>query len=187
MRRSLLATVLLTAFAGAMVCSGDQPDGTGTPDATKKGRLAHSHHLGPMLATDTMSGCVAGAPLVKVLISIDPKDKCVPEVTPGSVCVAPGGVVRFRIQNNCEPKTPFEITQPEFRRPLKPADERIPTASSMPGAQSQRSIFENCTLRVPAVASHFIHCDVPEDAPPGFYRYKLRGGVTLDPDVEVHQ
>jgi hypothetical protein len=34
-------------------------------------------------------------------------------------------------------------------------------------------------------ARHVIHCDVREDAAPGFYKYGLTGIVSLDPDVEV--
>ncbi len=140
------------------------------------------------LASDTVSGCASGAALVKVLIDLKLKnDRCVPEVTPASVCVAAGGVVRFKVQNGCpalgDPDHPdrsaVEITKPVFKRPL--------TARVGPTALPE--LFQNCMLRIRRIdkaASHVVLCDVAEDAYEGFYKYGLTGSIDpLDPDIEV--
>lgn len=177
MHREACVTVLLTSvglFGGATGCN--KP---------------------PSVEPDTVSGCLAGAKRVKVLIELESKDgRCLPEVTPASVCVAPAGVVWFkiqngrmeksRIQNGCEFPSDqagpaVEIGQPSFKRRLDgPKD----------GAMGSKELFLNCPLRIDRLengASRSFKCDVPTDAIPGFYKYGLTGQiVTLDPDVEVH-
>lgn len=139
----------------------------------------------PDLASDTVSGCVSGAALVKVLIDLKlENNRCVPEVTPASVCVAAGGVVRFKVQNACpalgDPdRAAVEITKPVFKRPLTTRVE--PT--HLP------ELFQNCVLKVQRIdkaASQVVLCDVAKDAYEGFYKYGLTGLIVpLDPDVEV--
>lgn len=143
------------------------------------------------LKSDVVSGCVAGAPLVKILINLRPTDKrgCRAEVTPASVCVAPGGVVRFKIDNECdglegEKDTPaLEIAQPKFKMGLSPQQK---PARELP------AVLVNCGLKFARVDRRspghdlVLFCDVPHDAFFGFYKYGLSGKIEpLDPDVEV--
>lgn len=186
MRREAFLAVLLMSMvvlAGASTSQGQEP--ASTPLAQTQAVTAIQPPRAA-LASDTVSGCVRGAALVKVLIFLHPKeDRCVPEVTPASVCVAPGGVVRFKIQNECrlpveKGREGIEITRPRFRRSHAPRPEPGPPR------HEDRPIFENCSLQIPQLAArHVIHCDVREDAAPGFYKYGLTGIVSLDPDVEV--
>jgi hypothetical protein len=175
-RRDVFVTVLLTSvvvFAGAKGCSGDRP------------ASASIHQPAVDLASDTVSGCLRGAALAKVLIALRLEgDRCVPEVTPASVCVAPGGVVRFKIENGCplrDPsRPPVEIGPTEFKRRLDGTTDKI----------TPPDVF-NCSYGIsqPKEAMsrhHVIHCDVDERATPGFYKYGLKGIVSLDPDVEIH-
>jgi hypothetical protein len=182
-RHDRFATVLLLSMAGVLVgatgCNGDKPAPPRQTAVTTLGTQV------PDLASDTVSGCVSGAALVKVLIDLKPEsDRCVAEVTPASVCVAAGGVVRFKVQNGCaalgDPDRPaLEITKPVFKRPLITALE----ATGLP------PLFLNCALRVQRIdkgASHVVLCDVAADAYEGFYKYGLTGQIVpLDPDVEV--
>ena len=187
MRHEGPAIVLLlsmgTVFVGAAGCNGDRraapPALAGETVATGSGTGA------PILASDTVSGCVSGAALVKVLVDLKlEKDRCVPEVTPASVCVAAGGVVRFKVQNGCsalgDPSRPaLEISQPVFKRRLTAARDET----------KQSPLFQNCVLRVPKIdrgSNQVLLCDVDPEAYEGFYKYGLTGQIeALDPDVEV--
>jgi hypothetical protein len=183
-RHERFAVVLLLSTAAVLVgatgCNGDKP-----ASAPKTEVAAPARCPGPDLASDTVSGCVCGAALVKVLIDLKPeKDRCVAEVTPASVCVAAGGVVRFRVQNGCaalgdSDRPALEITKPVFKRPL--------TTRAAPTGLPE--LFQNCVLRVQRIdraASHVVLCDIAADAYEGFYKYGLTGQVVpLDPDVEV--
>jgi hypothetical protein len=100
-RREKFALALLMSvaavFVGASGCNGEKP-----APAAKAEVVAPASRSATDLQSDTVSGCVYGAALVKVLIDLQPKNgHCVAEVTPASVCVAPGGVVRFKIANAC--------------------------------------------------------------------------------------
>jgi hypothetical protein len=151
-----------------------------SPERTKDVVTAIS--TGPVdLTSDLVSGCVSGAPLVKVLVELNQVGtKCVPEVTPASVCVAAGGVLRFKVQNDCDsPRSLVTITKPFFKRTLTGKRE----------SRDKPDLFRSCSLEVPAIKkgdSHVLLCDVFGDAYEGFYKYGLRGeGFELDPDVEV--
>jgi hypothetical protein len=182
-RRDVFAILLaLVAIVVAGVALWRADKGAAPP---KPGVLA-AHCPGPDLASDTVSGCVCGAALVKVLVDLREKDgHCVPEVTPASVCVAPGGAVRFRIQNGCKSVDPgravVEISQPRFKPPLA-AKPLVP--------DKKPEIFQGCSLqfqRFNEKGKDVLLCGVPEDAVEGFYKYDIGGtGIeTLDPDVEV--
>jgi hypothetical protein len=143
------------------------------------------------LKSDVVSGCVTGAPLVKVLINLRPTDKrgCRAEVTPASVCVAPGGVVRFKIDNECdglegEKDTPaLEIAQPKFKMAL--GSKQKPPGGLPPVLANCGLKFARVDRRSPGHDSVLL-CDVPNDAFEGFYKYGLSGKIEpLDPDVEV--
>jgi hypothetical protein len=178
---SLLISVAVV-FAAATGCNGDKP---AQAPAGQAPRPAAALTIDPR--SDTVSGCVEGAPLVKVLVQLEPRDgRCVAEVTPASVCVAQGGVVRFKIRNDCgalpaDPDRPaVEITPPRFKRGLDALRVK---------ATEQPALFVNCSLRIPqldAASSRVLWCDVAEDALDGFYKYGLQGQIEpLDPDVEV--
>ena len=186
MRHEMPAIVLLSMAAVLVGTTGCNADRTPAPPAPT-GEAATSAGTGvPVLATDTVSGCVTGAALVKVLVDLKPeKNRCVPEVTPASVCVAAGGVVRFKVQNGCSAlgdpaRAAVEITQPVLKRGLTTAR----------GETKASPLFQNCVLRVPRIdkgANLVVLCDVDPEAYEGFYKYGLTGQIEpLDPDVEVH-
>jgi len=183
-RHEKLAVKLLLSvvavLVGATGCNGDKA--AVTPPAKEVATTVFAQTA--RLDSDTVSGCVSGAPLVKILIDLQPREAgCVPEVTPASVCVAPAGVVRFKVRNGCaalgEPGRPaLEISQPTFKRALHTAETTTATG-----------LFQSCSLKVqqlPAAATHVVLCEIANDAGEGFYKYSLSGQiVTLDPDVEV--
>jgi hypothetical protein len=183
-RERFAIALLLSAaavFGGAAGCNGDRaapPPSRAVVAAA--GALAHA------LDSDTVSGCVQGAALAKVLVDLKPEgDRCVAEVTPASVCVAAGGAVRFKVQNGCTslggPDRPaLEITRASFKRPLGREPAPVDPPPLFPAS---------CALKVQRIdkgGSHVLFCDVAEDAYEGFYKYGLTGQiVTVDPDVEV--
>ncbi len=188
MRHERFATTLtlsvVAVLAGATGCNGDRaaaPPKTNGGASTSAGIGTQSIRLD----TDTVSGCASGAPLVKVLVDLKPSaDKCAPEVTPASVCVAPAGVVRFRVHNGCgdlgKPDRPaVEITQPEFKRALFGTE---PWTGGL---------FQSCSLVIPRVAAganQIILCEIAADAPDAFYKYGVKGDIEpIDPDVEVRR
>jgi len=172
-----------TVVVGAAACNGDRTPAPPTPAGEAVATAARTGT--GELDTDTVSGCVTGAALVKVLVDLKlDKGRCVAEVTPASVCVAAGGVVRFKVQNGCaalaEPDRPaLEISQPVFKR-------RLPGPR---GETKGSPVFQNCVLRMPKIdrgANQVVLCDVDPQAYEGFYKYSLTGQIEpLDPDVEV--
>lgn len=193
MRRESLVAVLMMA---ALAACSDAAPGAGQAPAPAKETAAVAglgdSHPAPSVMSDLVSGCVYGAPLVKVLINLQPKaaDHCVAEVTPASVCVTPAGVVRFKIQNGCPPPSggggrALEITRPVFKLPLTT---RLPTPGPTP-TPVPPPLFQSCELRVQPIDKserRVVWCDVAENAHLGFYKYGLTGQIEhLDPDVEV--
>jgi len=182
-RHERFAVVLLSTAAVVGGAAGCHADKTAPPPRQAVVTAVGSQAVD--LASDIVSGCVSGAALVKVLVDLKPEnDRCVPEVTPASVCVAAGGVVRFKVQNGCAAlgdadRPALEITRPVFKRSL--------TTQVQP--TELPPLFQNCVLRVQRIdkaASHVVLCDVAADAFEGFYKYGLTGQiVALDPDVEV--
>jgi hypothetical protein len=190
-RYEKFATALLLSMGVVLVsatgCSGDK-----TAPAPRKAAATTTGTQALDLASDIVSGCASGAALVKVLIDLKPEnDRCVPEVTPASVCVARGGVVRFKIENGCSAlgdggRPALEITRPIFKRRLT---NRPPTTELAATAATDVELFQNCKLsvqRIDKAASHVVLCDVAEKASEGYYKYGLTGQIVpLDPDVEV--
>jgi hypothetical protein len=188
-RHEGFATTLLVSvvavFVGATGCNGDRaaPSPKATSATTAGGSVSAQTIR---LDTDTVSGCAHGAALVKILIDLKPSaDRCAPEVTPASVCVAPAGVVRFRVHNGCgelgKPDRPaVEITQPEFKRALFGAE-----------PWTGGGLFQSCSLKIPqmaAGANQVILCEIAADAPDAFYKYGVKGDIEpIDPDVEVRR
>jgi hypothetical protein len=185
-RHDRFATTLFVSaaavFGGAAGCNGDRKAAAPAGKvATTTGSQTAS------LVTDTVSGCERGAGLVKVLIDLKASnDHCLAEVTPASVCVAPGGAVRFKVLNSSctlgdTSRPAVEIGQPRYKRPL--GNEPPPTETP--------ALFENCVPRVGKIdrsASRVVLCDIAENAVEGFYKYGLTGQIDpLDPDVEVRR
>jgi hypothetical protein len=185
-RHDRFATTLLAStvavFGGATGCNADRKaPAPGGDVATTLSSQAVS------LVTDTVSGCERGAGLVKVLIDLKASnDHCVAEVTPASVCVAPGGVVRFKVLNSSctlgdTSRPAVEIGQPRFKRPL----------GKEPPPTEPPTLLQNCVPRVGGIdrsASQVVLCDIAENAVEGFYKYGLTGQIDpLDPDVEVRR
>jgi len=168
-RREAFVTAVVASFL--LACgSSERPRGDGQPLDLKG---------------DVASGCVYGAPLVKVLISLHPTDsakKCGADVTPASVCVARGGVVRFAIVNHCgEGRGRFEITPP--RKKTIDAVHAL-TDTKAPTPAPDQMVFANCDLKN---LRRVDFCDIGQDVEDGFYKYGLEGDIdSLDPDVEVH-
>lgn len=187
MRREPFVTVLLASLVALAGTASSQGQEAASRPA-KKGiakpchaRGGPSHARPGVLASDTVSGCVRGAPLVKVLIDLRKQERrCVPVVLPGSVCVAPGGVVRFKLQSECKlVGKEIEITAPRWDRPLH---------DGQPVRPEKPPILGNCSRRFPrpgAETGNVIHCDVPADAVPGFYIYEITGVEGADPDIEI--
>jgi hypothetical protein len=182
----------LTACSDAAPAGGEAPapaPANTTPSAACTGDC----YPVPSVKPDIVSGCVEGSPLVKVLIRLTSVDgKCHADVTPASVCVQQGGVIRWRVDNYCgsliKPGLPLlEITVPTYK----------PLGNPREKAESQDlknpPKLESCALKTPKVedrpktANVLLFCEVDPKAPYGFYKYGLTGQIDppLDPDVEV--
>jgi len=168
-------------FGGATGCNGEKP---APPPSGAVVSGVDAQAL--VLDSDTVSGCIHGAALAKVLVDLKPEgDRCVAEVTPASVCVAAGGAVRFKVSNGCaalgDPTRPaLEITKASFKRPLGRGPAPLDPPPLFPAS---------CSLKVQRIdrgASQVLFCDIAEDAYEGFYKYGLTGQIVpVDPDVEV--
>ena len=184
MRRETSAVRLglwtLAALAGPVALGGETPGGAPVPAET-----APSVRTSSPLRGDVLSGCQAGAPLVKAQVLLRSAGKtCKARVRPASVCVAPGGVVRFLIHNQCKDLvgTPaLRITQPVLETKLdgKPF-----------GRKDARPLLGHCTLEFDQFQGgkrQVVLCDVAEGADEGFYKYEIQGKEIepLDPDIEV--
>jgi hypothetical protein len=180
-RHEKLANIL--ALSTAVVLAGAAGCGSGEQAPPEKPRdVVTAVGTGSLdLSSDLVSGCVSGAALVKVLVDLSQVGtRCVPEVTPESVCVAAGGAVRFKVKNGCDSSRALvKITKPVFKR----------TLAGKSDSRDKPDLFRSCSLEVPETKkgeSHVLLCDVFADAYEGFYKYGLKGeGFDLDPGVEV--
>lgn len=149
------------------------------------------------LTGDAVSGCAAGAPAVKVVVTLTrgADGKCRPDVSPALVCVAPGGIIRWKVDNDCDRQMgshespAFKVTRPKLRdfstaRASKPS--AAPSAAAAPP-----SILTGCDTHLavlePGLA--YLYCTVRDDAHEGIYKYGVEGANIdpLDPDVEVRR
>jgi hypothetical protein len=196
-RDSLVAVFMmaaLTACRDAAPGGGQAPaPANAAPSAAGRG----DSYPGPSVASNTVSGCVEGASLVKAVITLTPVDKkCHADVTPASVCVVPGGVILWRIENDCDrlagdDQAPaLEITVPTFKAHLGGVNEDL-KAEAATGLFPKPKL-ESCGLKAPTIekrskpGSVLLFCEVDRKAPYGFYKYGLKGQIDpLDPDVEV--
>jgi hypothetical protein len=194
MRRESLVAVFMIAALTA--CRDAAPGGGQAPapaNAAPSAAGLGDSYPGPNVASDIVSGCVEGAPVVKVLIRLTLVDKmCHAELTPGSVCVMPGAIIRWKIDNDCQrlegkDGTPaLEITAPIFKVHLDGRRER-PKSETSTDAKKK---LDSCRLNAAMIdkgSKIQLFCEVDQNAPYGFYKYGLKGDQieTLDPDVEV--
>ncbi len=187
MRRSLFVIVLLTLVVAAVGSAVGERDTQAQPAGPKREPVAPPTPTLPVPEPDVVSGCVRGANLVRVLIYLRVRDyHCVPEVTPSSVCVRPGGAVLFKMRNECgfaeDPDRPaIVIDQPSLKRGLDGSEKGC----------RRIDLFRDCQLRFEHLKkgdTPTFKCTIDPNAAEGFYKYALRGQIDwLDPDVEVHQ
>jgi hypothetical protein len=195
-RREFLVGVLMMVALAA--CSDAAPGGGQAAAPARDAPSAEApgdHYPAPNVASDIVSGCVDGSPLVKVLITLTVVDKkCHADLTPASVCVVPGGVIRWKVDNDCGPLVgsdaapALEITAPTFK---------AAQAGSRGNEQGEASKapppkLASCGLKAARVEERskpgnlLLFCEVDRKAPYGFYKYGLKGQFDpLDPDVEV--
>lgn len=196
-RESLVAVFMVAAL---MACSDVAPAGgqTSAPakDVPSAGATGDSYPA-PSVKPDIVSGCLEGSPLVKVVIKLTTVDKkCRAEVTPASVCVQRGGVIRWRIDNDCgrmvgtDVAPALEITVPILKVHIEDPSEKAKTEAAS-GLFSKPKL-ESCALKAPTVEHRskpgnvLLFCEVDPNAEYGFYKYGLKGQIDpLDPDVEV--
>jgi hypothetical protein len=182
-------------LAALAACSDPAPGGGRAPAPAQDAASApgpRDSYPAPSVTSDIVSGCVEGSPLVKAVITLTRVDeKCHADVTPASVCVVPGGVIRWKIDNDCgllvgsvaEPA--LEITAPTFKAPLDGLRESQQSQAS----KAPPPKLASCGLRAPTVDDRskiLLFCEVDRNARYGFYKYGLKGQIDpLDPDVEV--
>ena len=177
-------------------CPPQQQSQTQTP------ALGPAETAGPVsLATaplrgDAVSGCVAGAAVVKVVITLRRGGTrgCQADLSPALVCVAPGGVIRWRVDNACErlagSKTApaLKFTRPALRDFAAARDEMaVPPKPAV--SVEPPSILTACDTQIDelALGQAYLYCTVHDRAPEGIYKYAVEGEKIdpLDPDVEV--
>jgi hypothetical protein len=139
---------------------------------------------------DHISGCEHGAALAKAVITLTrAKDQCHAVVLPGSVCVKPGGVIRWKIDNGCgaiagtEAAPALEITVPTYTAPIGD----LAAASGEDAERARR--LDSCGIKIASLPDQPLRpvfCEVSLNAANGFYKYGLQGKIEpVDPDVEV--
>jgi hypothetical protein len=172
-RREGLAVVVL-ALAGSLSCASHVPPNLGNEDV--------------------ISGCdVGGSTFVKVRIDLapDPEGKtCLATVSQGpkvddKLCVILGGVVKFKVVNNCgrliRPDTvALKIIQPE------------PARTAGVSSEKKAWTFGTCSGEFktldPDGKGNEEFCEVPASVVPGLYKYGLEGQIKkIDPDIEVRR
>jgi hypothetical protein len=180
-----LVSVALTACNDATPQSSRSTAGGGSADAASRVPPPSA-----LAASDLISGCDYGALVVKLVIKLTTVNKtCHADVTPASVCVSPGGIVRWKIDNGCgalkgsDSAAALEITAPTFKAPLTLDD-----PAKAPATNKVRKL-DSCAQKIaqlPANQVPPVFCEVDANADNGFYKYSLRGMIDpLDPDVEV--
>jgi hypothetical protein len=107
--------------------------------------------------------------------------KCVATVEPARMRVFQGGVVRWQVNNRC--------------RALEKAGGPALAVTRLTEDKSGRAagwLAEACSAALPRVEAgappkaNVIHCDIPDEAPVGVYKYNLEGMIEpLDPWLEV--
>jgi len=160
MRREAVTVFLLSAVVCLMVSS------SAVADPLKK----------------AFSGCKEGTRLAKVAITVEPENGgCrVTDVTPASVCVIRGGVIRWKVYGDCTVSgssgdPALEVTAPRAKEEFFESAEHRPT------------IIEDCLIdSVSPTGKNVFFCDIVEGAHDGFYKYGLTGQITgVDPGIEV--
>jgi hypothetical protein len=185
-------------MAALAACSDAAPRGGQAPTPAKDAPSATDpgdSYPAPSVASDIVSGCVEGSPLVKAVITLKVvEEKCHADVTPASVCVVRGGVIRWKIDNYCGPLVgsdampALEITAPIFKAPLDGLRESQQSQAS----KAPPPKLASCGLKARTVEDRskagnvLLFCEVDKNARYGFYKYGLKGQIDpLDPDIEV--
>jgi hypothetical protein len=158
-RRRCLVVVLLASL-GALSCRSVDPRGPVFP-RTRGGSI-----------------------LVKAQIALDDVGgKCTAVVEPARIHVVRGGVVRWLVNNRC--RTALDGGGRPALAVTRLTEERSRTAVEW--------LAKTCSAALPRVELgaptkfNVIHCDIPDDAPLGVYKYNLEGLIEpLDPWLEVH-
>jgi hypothetical protein len=171
----------VSIFCTAHKATPTPPPGQGAGRASQAASLT----LDPR--GEVVSGCVVGAPLVKKKIILTPGGAkgCKAQVVPPSVCVVPGGVIRWRVQNHCDR---LEGT------PQDPAL-RITNLHPLDGGTTGDWLGAVCETWFATVEEgspqyqNLLFCDVPGNVEDGQYKYDLAGSAvdTLDPYIEVRR
>lgn len=189
-RESLVVVFMMAALTA---CRGLAPVGGQAPAPGKAG-LGDSYP-GPSVESNIVSGCVEGASLVKAVITLTLVDKkCRADVTPASVCVVRGGVIRWKVDNDCgllvgsDAAPALEITVPTLKASL----DGLRETQESQALKAAPAKLASCGLKAPTlddrskVGSVLLFCEVDRNARYGFYKYGLKGQIDpLDPDVEV--
>jgi len=149
------------------------------------------------LVGEAVSGCAAGAAVTKAVITLSKggSRKCRVDLSPGLVCVAPGGIIRWKIENECDrlagskADPAFKLTRPRLRY-FRPDGEKLPGAAPDRGVEPP-SILVACDLNLTELPAGrtFLYCTIRDDAHEGIYKYGIDGPEVdpLDPDVEVRR
>jgi hypothetical protein len=185
--RSKLA---ILAAAGAALCLV-APAATSSPPAPGTSEAAQTSPEDNDFTRDAASGCTEGSLLVKKMIILTPGGHAgchVQNVVPPSGCVVPGGVIRWRVLNNCD-RLPGSEEEPALE--ITTLTQIFPDGTTAPAGW----LFEECQPRFVELETgapkykNLLFCDVPEDASDGTYKYDLRGNQVdpLDPYIEVRR
>jgi hypothetical protein len=158
--------------------------------------LSAAASVAPVLG-EAVSGCAAGAAVTKVVVTLSKGEsrKCRADVSPALVCVAPGGIIRWKIENECDrlagtkDDPAFKLTRPRLRY-FRPAENKVLAAPPGGGAELP-SILAACDTHLTELSTgrSFLYCTVRDDAHEGIYKYGVEGREVdpLDPDVEVRR
>lgn len=149
------------------------------------------------LRGEAVSGCAAGAAVTKAVVTVSKgkSRRCRADVSPALVCAAPGGIIRWTIDNDCDrlvgPKEDpaFRLTRPRLRY-FRPAEEKLVAAAPDRDAEMP-SILTACDTLLTELppGRTYVYCTVRDDAHEGIYKYGVEGREVdpLDPDVEVRR
>ncbi len=189
-RKPLALSVIVGLFLACQGASQTQPPPP-SPEAVTKAEPA-TLRFSPR--GEALSGCIHGAPVGKIVVHLARGNdgRCRADVSPALVCVAPGGIIRWRIDNGCErlvgtkDNPALALTKPRKRSFYLDS----PEVPKPPIGTDPVSILTACEPLLAQVEAgrSFLYCTVRDDAPEGIYKYGLEGQIDpLDPDIEVRR
>ncbi len=197
-REAFVVSVLLVA--STLGCpsprsSQAQSPAPGAPESPRQALIAVPLAVAP-LTGDAVSGCAAGAAVAKVFITLKKgaAGRCVADLSPALVCMAPGGIIRWRVENDCaelrgtRDHPALRLTKPRLRYFPGPEDKLSPKQEA---AAESPSIFAACEPQANAlnIGRAYFYCTVRDTAHEGIYKYAVEGKEIdpLDPEVEVRR